>query len=75
MRFTLYVNILWWSKNWAQAINIYVKLLEEWIEKVKTWWNTNISLWVPMEEEYVKMLLPRVEIIKDEILSVYQDEL
>jgi RNA processing factor Prp31 len=60
------------AKNWVQAINTYVNLLEEWISGNNP---QQLNIIVPRNEKYSNLLRSRIKVIKKEILDKYQDEL
>lgn len=64
-------------KNGAQALEGYVDCMQEWVRRVYNGENVDdvISVNVPTEKKYAQMLEARLQIIKDEILSEYKDEL
>lgn len=64
-------------KNGAQALAFYVDCMQEWVSRVYSEESIDdvISVNVPPEKKYAQMLESRLNIIKDEILIEYQDEL
>lgn len=65
------------NPNGACAIEAYVREMQKWIDNVSKGKPVDdlIPINVPPELKYAKMLQARLKLIREEILSCYQDEL